>query len=103
MTEKTNRLSEDTREQEQLSVAGKIRLSRQPESVSLDKESEGQNSVRPKDPTSRNSLDVSPSVNKNGESNSHMRRESLKQNSHVAIARAEQSQHQADRSLAFIR
>lgn len=103
MIEKTNRPNEDTRGQGQPSVVGKIRLSRQPESASLDKESEGQNGVRPKDPASRNSLDVSPSVNKNGESNSHIRRESLKQNSHVAIARAEQSQHQADRSLAFIR
>lgn len=99
MTEETSRPNEDT--QEQL-FAGKIRLSRQPESVSLDKESEGQNGVRPKDPASRNFLDASPSVN-NGESNSHIRRESLKQNSHVTIARAEQSQHQADRSLAFIR
>jgi len=85
----------------QPSVAGKIKLSRRPESVSLDKEPEGQNGVRPKNSASRNSLNVPPSENKS-ESNSH-RRESLKQNFHVAIARAEQSQHQADRSLAFIR
>lgn len=102
MTEK-NRPNEDIRGQEQPFIAGKIRLSRQPESVCLEKESEGQNGVRPKDPASRNSSDVPPCMNKNGESNSHIRRESLKQNFHVAIARAEQSQHQADRSLAFIR
>lgn len=103
MTEKSNRPNEDTRGQEQLSVAGKIKLSRQPDSVSLDRESEGQNGVRPKDAASQNSLDVLSNENKNGESNSHIRRESLKQNSHIAIARAEQSQHQADRSFAFIR
>lgn len=96
----TDRPNEDTWRQP--SVAGKIKLSRRPESVSLDKEPEGQNGVRPKNSASRNSLNVPPSENKNGESNSHTR-ESLKQNFHVAIARAEQSQHQADRSLAFIR
>ncbi|XP_071654015.1 eye-specific diacylglycerol kinase isoform X1 [Temnothorax longispinosus] len=99
VTEKTNRSNEDTRGQEQPS--GKIRLSRQRESISFDKESEGQNGVRPKNSASRNSLDVPPGENRNGESYPHIRRESLKQNSHVAIARAEQSQHQ-DRSLAFI-
>ncbi|KAG5327343.1 DGK2 kinase, partial [Pseudoatta argentina] len=97
VTEKTNRPNEDTQRQEHLFVTGKIKLSRQPESVS-----EGQNGVRPKNPTNRNPLDVPPSENKNGESNSYIRRESLKQNSHVAIARTEQSQHQVDRSLAFI-
>ncbi|XP_024881690.1 eye-specific diacylglycerol kinase isoform X1 [Temnothorax curvispinosus] len=101
VTEKTNRSNENTRGQEQPSVAGKIRLSRQRESISFDKESEGQNGVRPKNSASRNSLDVPPGENRNGESYPHIRRESLKQNSHVAIARAEQSQHQ-DRSLAFI-
>jgi len=103
MTVKANRLNKDTRGQEHLSVAGKIRLSRQPDSMSLDRESESQNGVKPKDLTSPNSLDVPPRENKNGESNSHIRRESLKQNSHIAITRAEQSQHQADRSFAFIR
>lgn len=102
VTEKANRPNEDTRGQEQLSVTGKIKLSRQPESISFDKESEDQNGVRPKDSARRKSLDVPRSENKNSESNSRIRRESLKQNSHVAITRAEQS-HQADRSLAFIR
>lgn len=100
MTEKSRRPSKDTRGQEQSSITGKIRLSRQPEGGSFDRESEGQNGVRPKDPARRHSLNV-PRENKS-ESGSHIRHESLK-NSHVAIARAEQSHRQADRSLAFIR
>lgn len=97
------RPNEDTQGQGCPSVAsGKIKLSRQPDSFSFDKESEGPNGVRPKDPARRHSLNVSPSETRNGESNSRIRRDSLKQHSHVAIARAEQSQHQADRSLAFI-
>ncbi|KAL0104888.1 hypothetical protein PUN28_016499 [Cardiocondyla obscurior] len=100
VTEKTNQPNGNTRGQEQPFVAGKIKLSRQPES--LDKDSESQNGVRPKDPVNRNSLDVPPSETKNGEPRPYIRRESLKQNSHIAIARAEQSQHQTDRSLAFI-
>ncbi|XP_011156353.1 eye-specific diacylglycerol kinase isoform X2 [Solenopsis invicta] len=100
VTGKANRSNEDRGGQEQTSVVGKIKLFRRRESVSFDKESEGQNGVRPKDLASRRcSLNI-PSENKSSESNSRVRRESLK-NSHVAIARAEQSQ-QADRSLAFI-
>ncbi|XP_012537142.1 eye-specific diacylglycerol kinase isoform X3 [Monomorium pharaonis] len=98
VTEKASRSNEDTRGQ--LSVTGKIKLSRQPESISFDKDTEAQNGVRPKD-LRRKSLDVPRSENKSIELSSRIRRESLK-NSHVAIARAEQSQRQADRSLAFI-
>jgi len=85
MTVKTNRLNKDTRGQEHLSVAAKVKTvsSRRIRRVRI--------------PWTYHR------VNKNGESNSHIRRDSLKQNSHIAITRAEQSQHQADRSLAFIR
>jgi len=56
--------------------------------------------AKPKDTTSRNSLDVSPG--EDIKSNSLINRESLKQDPSVAIATAVQS-HQIDRPLTFIR
>ncbi|EZA49626.1 Eye-specific diacylglycerol kinase [Ooceraea biroi] len=79
------------------SVAERRRLSRQFENRLLDREHDNENAVKPKDPASRNSLDTSPTENKGVNSNSLINRESLKRGSHIAIARTEQSQHQADR------
>lgn len=77
-----------------------IQEQKQP-SRQFNKKTDSQN-AKPKDATSQNSLDVSPGEDKDNKSNSLINRESLKQDSNVAIATAVQS-HQMDRPLTFIR
>jgi hypothetical protein len=88
--------------EEQQSIANEFKgIQEQPSGLSneFDKKTDSQN-AKPKDTTSRNSLDVSPT--EDIKSNSLINRESLKQDSSVAIAAAVQS-HQIDRPLTFIR
>ncbi|GAB1864641.1 Diacylglycerol kinase [Camponotus japonicus] len=94
-------VSKDTQEQRRSSIVEKAKLS---ESISFNKESDDQNAaVKPRKPANRNSLDVpSPSEDINIESNSLINRESLKQNSRVVIAHADQLQQHQDRPLTFI-
>lgn len=91
-------VSKDAQKQRRSSFLEKARLCA---SISLDKD-DGNAAVKPKNPTSRNSLDVpSPSEEINMESNSLINRDSLKQNSRV-IAHTDQSQQHQDQPT-FIR